>query len=185
MKKLFCVVGRTGTGKDSLVDLVCSSLGMKKVKSYTTRERRPGEGDDSHVFIKPVEIDQFKGRMAAYTKIGEVEYFATVEQVLEGDFYVIDPNGLDDFRERWDFNKFPMSIVVIYITVPKMTQLSRLLGRGDNAEKSNSRMLAENNQFGEFETRQRMDYTVVNSDLEQAVLGLQRIVLQELSRKEA
>lgn len=185
MKKLFCVVGRTGTGKDSLVDLVCSSLEMKKVKSYTTRERRPGEGDDSHVFIKPVEIDQFKGKMAAYTKIGEVEYFATVEQVLEGDFYVIDPNGLDDFRERWDFNKFPMSIVVIYITVPKMTQLSRLLGRGDNAEKSNSRMLAENNQFGEFETRQRMDYTVVNSDLEQAVLGLQRIVLQELSRKEA
>lgn len=185
MKKLFCVVGRTGTGKDSLVDLVCSSLGMKKVKSYTTRERRPGEGDDSHVFIKPVEIDQFKGRMAAYTKIGEVEYFATIEQVLEGDFYVIDPNGLDDFRERWDFNKFPMSIVVIYITVPKMTQLSRLLGRGDSTEKSNSRMLAENNQFGEFETRQRMDYTVVNSDLEQAVLGLQRIVLQELSRKEA
>ena len=185
MKKLFCVVGRTGTGKDSLVDLVCSSLGMKKVKSYTTRDRRPGEGDDSHVFIKPVGIDQFKGRMAAYTKIGEVEYFATVEQVLEGDFYVIDPNGLDDFRERWDFNKFPMSIVVIYITVPKMTQLSRLLGRGDNAEKSNSRMLAENNQFGEFETKQRMDYTVVNSDLEQAVLGLQKIVLQELSRKEA
>lgn len=185
MKKLFCIIGRTGTGKDSLVDLVCSSLGMKKVKSYTTRERRPGEGDDSHVFIKPVEIDQFKGRMAAYTKIGEVEYFATVEQVLEGDFYVIDPNGLDDFRERWDFNKFPMSIVVIYITVPKMTQLSRLLGRGDNAEKSNSRMLAENNQFGEFETKQRMDYTVVNSDLEQAVLGLQKIVLQELSRKEA
>ena len=185
MKKLFCVVGRTATGKDSLVDLVCSSLGMKKVKSYTTRERRPGEGDDSHVFIKPVEIDQFKRRMAAYTKIGEVEYFATIEQVLEGDFYVIDPNGLDDFRERWDFNKFPMSIVVIYITVPKMTQLSRLLGRGDNAEKSNSRMLAENNQFGEFETKQRMDYTVVNSDLEQAVLGLQKIVLQELSRKEA
>lgn len=185
MKKLFCVVGRTGTGKDSLVDLVCSSLGMKKVKSYTTRERRPGEGDNSHVFIKPVEIDQFKGRMAAYTKIGEVEYFATIDQVLEGDFYVIDPNGLDDFRERWDFNKFPMSIVVIYITVPKMTQLSRLLGRGDNAEKSNSRMLAENNQFGEFETKQRMDYTVVNSDLEQAVLGLQKIVLQELSRKEA
>ena len=185
MKRLFCVVGRTGTGKDSLVDLVCSSLGMKKVKSYTTRERRPGEGDDSHVFIKPVEIDQFKGRMAAYTKIGEVEYFATIDQVLEGDFYVIDPNGLDDFRERWDFNKFPMSIVVIYITVPKMTQLSRLLGRGDSAEKSNSRMLAENNQFGEFETKQRMDYTVVNSDLEQAVLGLQKIVLQELSRKEA
>ena len=185
MKKLFCVVGRTGTGKDSLVDLVCSSLGMKKVKSYTTRERRPGEGDNSHVFIKPVEIDQFKGRMAAYTKIGEVEYFATIDQVLEGDFYVIDPNGLDDFRERWDFNKFPISIVVIYITVPKMTQLSRLLGRGDNAEKSNSRMLAENNQFGEFETKQRMDYTVVNSDLEQAVLGLQKIVLQELSRKEA
>ena len=185
MKKLFCVVGRTGTGKDSLVDLVCSSLGMKKVKSYTTRERRPREGDDSHVFIKPVEIDQFKGRMAAYTKIGEVEYFATVDQVLEGDFYVIDPNGLDDFRERWDFNKFPMSIVVIYVTVPKMTQLSRLLGRGDNAEKSNSRMLAENDQFGEFEVKQRMNYTVVNSDLEQAVLGLQKIVLQELSRKEA
>lgn len=185
MKKLFCVVGRTGTGKDSLVDLVCSSLGMKKVKSYTTRERRSGEGDDSHVFIKPVEIDQFKGRMAAYTKIGEVEYFATIDQVLEGDFYVIDPNGLDDFRERWDFNKFPISIVVIYITVPKMTQLSRLLGRGDNAEKSNSRMLAENDQFGEFEVKQRMNYTVVNSDLEQAVLGLQKIVLQELSRKEA
>jgi len=185
MKKLFCIVGRTGTGKDSLVDLVCSSLGMGKVKSYTTRERRPGEGDDSHVFIKPVEIDRFRGEMAAYTKIGEVEYFATVEQVLEGDFYVIDPNGLDDFRTRWDFNKFPMSIVVIYVTVPKMTQMSRLLGRGDSVEKSNSRMLAENNQFGEFEIRQQMNYTIVNSDLEQAVSDLKGVILQELLKEEA
>ena len=78
-----------------------------------------------------------------------------------------------------------MKPVVIYVTVPKMTQMSRLLGRGDSIEKSNSRMLAENDQFGEFEVEQRMNYTVVNSDLEQAVLGLQKIVLQELSRKEA
>ena len=65
-----------------------------------------------------------------------------------------------------------------------MTQLSRLLGRGDNAEKSNSRMLAENNQFGEFEVKQRMNYTVVNSDLEQAVSDLKKIVLQELLKEE-
>lgn len=185
MKKLFCIVGRTGTGKDSLVDLVCSSLGMRKVKSYTTRERRPGEGDDSHVFIKPVEVDQFRGKMAAYTKIGEVEYFATVRQVLDGDFYVIDPNGLDDFRERWDFSKFPMSIVVIYITVPKMTQISRLLGRGDGVDKSNQRMLAENDQFGEFEIKKRMNYTIENSNLEQAVSDLKGVILQELLKEEA
>lgn len=67
MKTLFCVLGRTGTGKDSIVDQVCKLTGMSKVKSFTTRPQR-GANDITHVFIKPNEVEKYKKDIAAYTK---------------------------------------------------------------------------------------------------------------------
>ena len=88
MKTLFCVLGRSGAGKDTVVDRVCQLTGMKKVCSYTTRPKRINEGD-THIFIRPEDVDKYKDDIIAQTVIGDVEYFATVTQVLNSDFYII------------------------------------------------------------------------------------------------
>jgi guanylate kinase len=36
---LLCVMGKTATGKDSLVDALCQHNNIQKVISYTTRPR--------------------------------------------------------------------------------------------------------------------------------------------------
>ena len=178
MKTLFCVLGRTGTGKDSIVDQVCKLTGMSKVKSFTTRPQR-GANDITHVFIKPNEVEKYKKDIAAYTKIGDVEYFATVQQVIDADFYIIDPKGFYDFLSRWDLTTHPMRIVTIYITVPEGMQMFMLTRRGDGKEVSRQRILAENEQFEKFEQLQHWDYVVLNDDMYSAVVEVMNIVNKE------
>lgn len=183
MKTLFCVLGRTGTGKDTIVDQVCKLMGLSKVKSFTTRPQR-GPEDITHVFIKPEEAEQYKRDVAAYTKIGEIEYFATVQQVLDGDFYIIDPKGLYDFLGRWDLGAYPMRVVKIYITVPEGMQLYLLNKRGDGKIVAQQRILAENEQFEKFEQLQQWDYIILNDDQYSAIVEVMNIVKKEKERED-
>ena len=51
---LFCVLGRTSSGKDTLVNKLCEKTGAKKLISYTTRPRRDRE-EDTHIFEEIVK----------------------------------------------------------------------------------------------------------------------------------
>lgn len=182
MKTLFCVIGRTGTGKDTVVNQVCDLTGMTTVKSYTTRPRRENE-KDTHVFISSEEVAQYKNDIAAYTKIGDVEYFATVQQVLDGDFYIIDPKGLRNLLENWNFASYPMKVVVIYLTVADGAQMLFLRNRGDSREAAAKRIIAEDEQFKLFEKEHRANYTLFNDELYNTVIQLIGIVNKEKEGK--
>ena len=91
MHNLYLIVGRTASGKDSLTRAVAAKLNLSILSSYATRPRRPGETNE-HIFITPEEVEQYKNDFVAYTKIGDYEYFSTKQQLLESDFYIIDPN---------------------------------------------------------------------------------------------
>ena len=45
MKKLFCIIGETARGKDTLAKILENDYGLRQVVSYTTRPIRPGEKD--------------------------------------------------------------------------------------------------------------------------------------------
>ena len=47
---LLCVLGRTASGKDHLVQKLCERAGLKQLISYTTRDRRQNEGH-THQFV--------------------------------------------------------------------------------------------------------------------------------------
>ena len=76
MHTLFIVASETSGGKDSLVNMACADkdLNMSKVVSYATRPKRQDERDDSHVFIKPEEVAQYKQDMIAYPKISSSSF---------------------------------------------------------------------------------------------------------------
>ena len=56
MKNLYIIAGRSGSGKTSVVQELCSSCGLKPVKTTTTRPRRFPEEDAYH-FISQNEFD--------------------------------------------------------------------------------------------------------------------------------
>ena len=80
-KTIFLIVGQTASGKDSLVNLMCQNFKLpmtdifgkwslhpyKQLISYATRPRRENEGD-THIFIQPNEVEQYKDQIVAYTK---------------------------------------------------------------------------------------------------------------------
>jgi guanylate kinase len=97
MDKKIILFGRSGTGKDYLVD----SFGLKKVRSYTTREKRFNElqlpeHELTHTFVtreKFGELEKSQKFIAKAELFGNL-YGATTHMVEESDVYIIDPDAV-------------------------------------------------------------------------------------------
>lgn len=169
-KKLYCILGRSASGKTSIAREACKRLNIQMVKSYTTRKPRQSESEESdHIFIAPEQVAQYTP--IAYTKIGETEYFVTEAELADGDVYVIDPKGLEYLENHLPPN---YSLEVIYILLDRDTSAKRALERGDNPDEWICRYDAENDQFETFEQSiecgERQCHVVNNdSSLEAAV----------------
>ena len=89
--KLFCIIGETSSGKDTLTKKLCDETGMKQIISYTTRQRRTDEGD-THVFVDDSVYEQMRAddKIAAYTEINGNRYWSTIDQLYENDVYIIE-----------------------------------------------------------------------------------------------
>ena len=186
MHTLFIVASETSGGKDSLVNMACADkdLNMSKVVSYATRPKRQDERDDSHVFIKPEEVAQYKQDMIAYTKIGQYEYFATTDQILNADFYILYPNGIKSFKYLLAQNpKYnDIRLVTIYINTPQDIRMARaLLNRQDDFDTYMKRANDERDQFEEFKRNADFDYAILNVDFDKSYKIFKTIIQTELA----
>lgn len=153
-------MGRTASGKSSIAKEVCKRIGLKLVKSYTTRPMRLGEEKDSdHIFITEEEVDQYRNQIAAYTEINGYQYFTTYDVIDQSDVYVIDPAGITSLKEKCgDRYRF----VEIYIWIPQVIVKARALTRGDDIEKFESRYESESGQFSDYEKWHYANYSLLN-----------------------
>ena len=182
MHKLFCIMGRSASGKTSIVKEICRRNHMKMLQSYTTRPRRVDDDLDfhDHIFISKEEVEKYINDMVAYTKIGEYEYFATVQQLQDVDFYVIDPPGYKELVSgRWPCMK-DIEVIPIYISCEKTIMEERAKERGQDMEKWLQRYNDEDERFTEFEKKMLADCHVVynNSDFDRVVNGMDWIIKQ-------
>lgn len=192
-KTIFLIVGQTASGKDSLVNTMCKiekpplqdvfgdfwwQGNYKQLISYATRPRRENEGD-THIFIQPNEVEQYKDQIVAYTKIGDYEYFATKDQLKECDFYIIDYLGIKNLRSQNLDDEF--RFVTIYINTPDKVREERALkNRKDNAEAFYTRNLKESSQFDDMKRIADFDYAISNIDFDKAFAIFKHIVETEL-----
>ena len=179
LKNVYLIVGRSGSGKDSIVDGVVNQ-GYSRIVSYTTRPRRLNE-KNTHIFISDTEVDSYRDDMCAYTKIGEYEYFATYEQLMNNDLYIIDPAGLQNLISKKELNQHKslenINFVVIYVYVPQELRLGRILDiRKDSPEIVAKRLKDEDEQFTEFEREKRYDYMIENIALEESITSVIDII---------
>ena len=170
-KTIFCILGESGSGKDTLVEYTLKEfkLDLKPVLSYTDRPIRPGEQQGKeHIFLSKDKmtafLDSYKKDIAAYTKIGEngYRYCATTTTIDKSDIYIIDPNGLKEFKERTDDR---YNIVAIYIDCPLKERKKRTQKRGDEIIKFESRVAAESEQFSKFREEHGYDYIIDNGPI--------------------
>lgn len=145
------IIGRTATGKDYLANEL-KGRGMTLLKSYTTRPKR-SDNEDTHKFITNEEYETIdKDTIAAYTEINGGKYFATKDDVLNCDVYIIDVNGLRQISESMP----DTPVIVVHMTANEEERKKRFIKRSGLDENKalkeyKERTESENAQFSEFE----------------------------------
>lgn len=146
----FLIVGRTSCGKDYFAKKL-KDRGFTFVKSYTTREPRT-QDEDTHIFINPDEASDYTDRVAEH-KIGNIEYFATREQVENADVYVINPDAIPQLANNMPETTF----CVIHIMAPKDIAREKAIERAFDKDKAgelfDKRTEKEDAEFIAFETK--------------------------------
>ena len=185
MHTVYCILGRTSSGKSEIVRQAAKKLNMKVLKSYTTRERRKNETDynSDHTFINALDVDKFRPDMVAYTdRVGYCS-FATKEQLLESDFYIINPFGFLQLKEILNKLDIDIQLVSIFITTPYRTLIERAKKRGD-FESWKENYIKESDEFSQFERSNLIDYRVLNDgSIDDSVNKLIRIINKDKGKE--
>lgn len=171
---LLLIVGRTASGKDSLVNKLCERTNLKAIISYTTRPRRENEGN-THIFTTEDVYEQMQAedKVAAYTQISGYHYWTTINQLYENDFYIIDYKGIQTLRE---LNLPNIRFVTVFVNTPdKIREERALKKRKDDKIVFRKRSLDEAAQFREMLKNADFDYSISNIELPKAYAVLRLI----------
>ena len=170
MKTIICIVGKTGTGKDTIAKYLYNKYGIDAICSYTTREKRDYETDGKeHWFITKDKMDYIKNNehMLGYTindKTG-IEYCATAESINDNYVvYIINPNGIKYMQKH-----LPEGFVLkyIYCELDENIIEQRVLNRGDDLEVFRKRISSEREEFDTYRDSKQYDILIDTSkDLE-------------------
>ena len=163
MGKLFCLIGKSASGKDTIYRRLLGdeSLGLKPVVTYTTRPKRSGEreGVEYH-FTDKAQLETFKseGKVLEeriyHTVYGDWYYFTADDGqvVLDKHSYVIitTPEALAGITAYYGRK----NVVPVYITLDDGERLERALKRERSQENPGysemcRRFLADEKDFSE------------------------------------
>ena len=138
-KPLICILGRSGSGKNYIANKL-ERRGFASVKSYTTRPMRHDDPNDinTHTFISPDRVSEYKDDIVADTYFNGAYYFATRQQLNEADIYILDKAGLVQLYR----NYHDRDILAFYIDCDSSICAERMSQRGDSDEAIMSRHLS-------------------------------------------
>ncbi len=136
MSKIYCLTGKSGSGKDTLYAAIMASAGpeLRPVTPCTTRPRRSGEKDgDSYFFVTDSELAELESRglvveRRVYNTVhGPWTYFTRKFDLIEGENYLLITTleGARSFigafgRER---------VEIVYLQVADKLRLTRCVER--------------------------------------------------------
>ena len=155
-KPLIMILGKSASGKSSLVDRACKELGLKAIPSYTTRKPRY-DGEQGHTFVTDEEYGELKDIIAENTFCGN-KYCVTLEQIENPEYtlYVIDCKGVECFKQMY---KGSRQVYTVQITCDEKIRVERLKHRyakicKDEIETLNKvieRLIADSEEFEDID----------------------------------
>ncbi len=168
MIKILILMGKTASGKDSVIKRLVQKHNYKKIITYTTRSQRRGEKQD--VTYHFISKDDFKqkiqnGFFAEYktydTEFGTWYYGSALEDLETSDYksvIILTPQGYRDVKDRL----VKKDITCIYLYANNETLKKRLEKRGDDPKEAERRLRHDNEDFKGIENE--VDRIVYNND---------------------
>ena len=164
---MIIIIGKTASGKDTIVNKLISLYGLKKVITYTTRSQRKGEKQDvTYHFISEEDFKQkinegFFAEWKSYITVDGVWYYGTALDDLENaddkSVIILTPDGYRDV-----INKLTRRPISIYLYANNQTIKKRLIKRGDDPKEAERRVSHDNDDFKGIENE--VDKIVYNND---------------------
>lgn len=164
---LLLIIGRTASGKDTLVNKLCERTGMKQLISFTTRNRRQNEGA-THQFVSEADYQEMlnNNQVAVDTSIAGNYYWSTIEQLYDSSIYIVDYVGYKKLKE---LNLPNLHLVSVFVNTPDSIREERALKkRKDDKFVFRKRSLDESSQFREMLKNADFDYAISNIELPKA-----------------
>ena len=142
---MIIILGKTCSGKDTIVNKLIDLHGFKKIVTSTTRAMRKGEKQDvTYHFLSEEDFKQKinEGFFAEYksydTEFGKWYYGTALEDLENADdksVIILTPDGYRDV-----VNKLSKKPIAIYIYSNNATIKKRLLKRGDDKNEAQRRL---------------------------------------------
>jgi guanylate kinase len=180
---IFVFTGPDGSGRKTVADMVGTTLGMKKVISYSTREKRPGEtnGEDYHFithdeFIDAERAEEFLEHVLIHTNLYGVKS-DDIERLFRrtGCIYVIlNPQGADKLKTLYGDQVVRLFIYADRNTVVERQREKRL------SEESIKRNLEHYDQ--DMAYMEHCEHTFENIDLAHTIFSLTNTLEKYLKR---
>ena len=169
MKKLYVIVGRTCSGKDTLAKKMCGYLGFRQAITYTNRKKRDDETEGvEHYFVTTDKIQDmiYKDKRAdnptvfSPTHIGRNYYCTTYNEIKKSDIIILDTKGVLDVIHDKNIKR---DLEIVYLNTSKEDREERsMLFRSDHKNFQN-RCEKENINFNHFERYfERHNYKKLN-----------------------
>lgn len=171
---IIIVSGPGGVGKGTIVDaLVKRDPSLLLSRSWTTRQRRPGEREDAYVYVTRNEFEAHRDRggFLEWTEFLGNYYGSPVPDASSGRDIVleIEVDGAQQVKAV-----HPEATLIFVLPPSRDEQRRRLIGRGDPDDKVQQRLrkAEEEEPIG----RALADEVVVNDDLDQTVGEMMDII---------
>lgn len=157
---IFVVMGGTCSGKTEFAKR-CVELGLNRVITNTTRNRRVDDKEDSYHFLTREEFEQKikNNEMIEYAEYNDNLYGTSVDSISENCVIILEPNGYRNIKRI-----FGEKVYGIYLKVSEEERLRRGLLRGDNREVLEKRIIEDRVLFN-IDLEQTVDLVLKNVDL--------------------
>lgn len=172
---MIILLGKTCSGKDTIVNKLINLHGFKRVITSTTRPMRKGEKQDiTYHFLSEEDFKQKinEGYFAEYktynTEFG-LWYYGTALDDLENSednsVIILTPDGYKDV-----INKLSKKPTTIYIYANNFTIKKRLMVRGDDKKEAERRLLHDNEDFKGIENEvEKIVYNNNDTNIEEVI----------------
>lgn len=200
MGKIFCLMGKSSSGKDTIFKLLINDkeLNLLPIITYTTRPKRKNEKNGvNYFFIDEKELQRYEeeGKVIEkrqYQTVNGIWYYCTINdgQInLENANYLV----IATLEAYLSLKRFfgADNVVPLYIEVDDATRLERALNRERKQQNPNynelcRRFLADNEDFSPSKLEAAgIDKVYFNDDLEECVKSIKEDIINVIQKYNA